>query len=227
MLDGRDRLGGLRRRCGDRAARSRIGVADRALAARVRGVRGVLRCRPCAWQRGAIDRPAGAGDRSLRRLLAQMRTSAESVLGERIRLRPFVAGDRASAGRRTTAARIRAGARRDRRADPRRRCGSDASRISRGRNTGSFRWRWPRRPRSPCCWPGIAPRAVRPAGSAKPPTCLRWASRSCSRRRPIFDIERDVGCRDPRAAVCVGALVLIASWNDDRVRVGHWILPPR
>ena len=40
----------------------------------------------------------------------------------------------------------------------------------------------------------------------------------------IFDIERDA------AAVilellCVGALVLIACWNDDRVRVGHWILP--
>jgi hypothetical protein len=40
----------------------------------------------------------------------------------------------------------------------------------------------------------------------------------------IFDIERDA------AAVilellCVGALVLIAWWNDDRVRVGHWILP--
>ena len=25
--------------------------------------------------------------------------------------------------------------------------------------------------------------------------------------------------------LCVGALVLIASWNDDRVRVGHWIVP--
>jgi uncharacterized membrane protein len=40
----------------------------------------------------------------------------------------------------------------------------------------------------------------------------------------IFDIERDA------AAVilellCVGALILIACWNDDRVRVGHWILP--
>jgi hypothetical protein len=40
----------------------------------------------------------------------------------------------------------------------------------------------------------------------------------------IFDIERDA------AAVilellCVGALILIASWNDGRVRVGHWILP--
>jgi hypothetical protein len=40
----------------------------------------------------------------------------------------------------------------------------------------------------------------------------------------IFDIERDA------AAVilellCVGGLILIACWNDDRVRVGHWILP--
>ena len=61
----RDRLGGVCRRCGDRAARSRIGVADRALAARARGVRGVLHFRPGAG-RGAIDRPAGAGDRLLR-----------------------------------------------------------------------------------------------------------------------------------------------------------------
>jgi uncharacterized membrane protein len=40
----------------------------------------------------------------------------------------------------------------------------------------------------------------------------------------IFDIERH------SAAVilellCAGALVLIACWNDERVRVGHWVLP--
>jgi hypothetical protein len=40
----------------------------------------------------------------------------------------------------------------------------------------------------------------------------------------IFDIERDAAAV-VLELLCVGALVLIACWNDDRVRVGHWILP--
>ena len=40
----------------------------------------------------------------------------------------------------------------------------------------------------------------------------------------IFDIERDAAAV-MLELLCVGALVLIACWNDDRVRVGHWIIP--
>lgn len=39
-----------------------------------------------------------------------------------------------------------------------------------------------------------------------------------------FDIERD-GWAVLLELICVAALVLIARWNDDRVRVGHWIIP--
>jgi hypothetical protein len=40
----------------------------------------------------------------------------------------------------------------------------------------------------------------------------------------IFDIERDASAVILEV-LCVGALILIAYWNDDRVRVGHWVLP--
>ena len=40
----------------------------------------------------------------------------------------------------------------------------------------------------------------------------------------IFDIER-AAAAVVLEIMCVGALVLIANWNDDRVRVGHWIIP--
>jgi len=40
----------------------------------------------------------------------------------------------------------------------------------------------------------------------------------------IFDIERDAAAVTLEL-LCVGALILIACWNDNRVRVGHWILP--
>jgi len=40
----------------------------------------------------------------------------------------------------------------------------------------------------------------------------------------IFDIER-VAAAVVLEILCVGALVLIASWNEDRVRVAHWVVP--
>ncbi|HEU5138188.1 MAG TPA: DUF2339 domain-containing protein [Steroidobacteraceae bacterium] len=40
----------------------------------------------------------------------------------------------------------------------------------------------------------------------------------------IFDIER-VTSAVVLEIMCVGALVLIANWNEERVRVGHWIIP--
>jgi len=40
----------------------------------------------------------------------------------------------------------------------------------------------------------------------------------------IFDIER-VASATVLELLCVGGLVLIANWNDNRVRVGHWIIP--
>jgi hypothetical protein len=40
----------------------------------------------------------------------------------------------------------------------------------------------------------------------------------------VFDIERDASAVILEL-LCVGALILMAAWNDDRVRVGHWILP--
>ena len=40
----------------------------------------------------------------------------------------------------------------------------------------------------------------------------------------IFDIER-AAAAVVLEIMCVGALVLIANWNEDRVRVGHWIIP--
>jgi uncharacterized membrane protein len=40
----------------------------------------------------------------------------------------------------------------------------------------------------------------------------------------IFDIERH-SAAVVLELLCVSALVLIASWNDERVRVGHWVLP--
>ena len=40
----------------------------------------------------------------------------------------------------------------------------------------------------------------------------------------VFDIERS-GAAVTLELLCVGALVLIACWNDNRVRVGQWILP--
>jgi len=39
-----------------------------------------------------------------------------------------------------------------------------------------------------------------------------------------FDIERETAAV-LLELICVAALVLIASWNGDRVRVGHWIIP--
>jgi uncharacterized membrane protein len=39
-----------------------------------------------------------------------------------------------------------------------------------------------------------------------------------------FDIERD-GSAVLLELTCIGALALIARWNGDRVRVGHWIIP--
>jgi hypothetical protein len=39
-----------------------------------------------------------------------------------------------------------------------------------------------------------------------------------------FDIERDWSAA-LLELICVAALVLIARWNGDRVRVGHWIIP--
>ena len=39
-----------------------------------------------------------------------------------------------------------------------------------------------------------------------------------------FDIERETSAV-LLEAICVAALVLIASWNGERVRVGHWIIP--
>jgi hypothetical protein len=40
----------------------------------------------------------------------------------------------------------------------------------------------------------------------------------------VFDIER-VASAIVLELICVAALVLVASWNGDRVRVGHWIIP--
>ena len=40
----------------------------------------------------------------------------------------------------------------------------------------------------------------------------------------IFDIERH-GAAVVLELLCAGTLVLIACWNDERVRVGHWVLP--
>ena len=39
-----------------------------------------------------------------------------------------------------------------------------------------------------------------------------------------FDIERETSAV-LLESICVAALVLIASWNGERVRVGHWIIP--
>jgi uncharacterized membrane protein len=39
-----------------------------------------------------------------------------------------------------------------------------------------------------------------------------------------FDIERETAAV-VLELICVASLVLIASWNDERVRVGHWIMP--
>jgi uncharacterized membrane protein len=40
----------------------------------------------------------------------------------------------------------------------------------------------------------------------------------------VFDIER-VASAVVLELICVAALVLVASWNGDRVRIGHWIIP--
>ncbi len=40
----------------------------------------------------------------------------------------------------------------------------------------------------------------------------------------IFDIER-AAAAVALEIMCVGALVLIANWNEEQVRVGHWIIP--
>ena len=69
-----------------------------------------------------------------------------------------------------------------------------------------------------------AQRAIGRAGSARPPTSSRWRFAFVLAAAAIFDIERDAAAV-MLELICVAALVLIARWNDDRVRVGHWIIP--